>query len=844
MSANTLGSHTASRIALGIIAGGVVALVQLGAVLPAPQAQAASPSDSAKTVTAASYDPDAQDSPFPDLKVTVSQTKDLIQQGLTVSWTGGKPSTVPNQQTGGSNFLQIAQCWGDEPSSGGTRPDRTTCQYGGLATPGDSRSSTRDDSETIAKEDASYTAVSTNWTDPTTTGIPFASATGETVASIVDGKKVPHAPSLNNNQFFNKYTTNEVSWAGSGSDGSGSVSFEVQTVQQSPGLGCGTPQKVNGTVTGTSCWLVVIPRGMADPGRSAIVQSGLLWDTWKHHVAIRLDFKPAGLQCTIGAAERQLSGSELAAGAIGQWQPKMCNTSKGAIYSLLTGPESDAAEAANGTGTAPLALTSRALEASSGTDKLVYAPIAITAVSIGFSIDRYTGSKEAPPEVKAKERQAFRSLKLTPRLLAKLLTASYTDALPLGANRSHVSTVRNLTADPEFLAINDPEWANMSLTGPGIGDSLVPLGRSDAAFAVWSYIVADPSARDFLNGVPDKWGMHVNPYYSTNPRVNPTGVGLTLPRDDFPKADPIEFPGYAKNGNLDAVNLVTWRPYTASLDATANAVLRGDDQELGEWDPTSVPPKYGKAARDLVGLQRVIGITDTASGDRNQIAQAALLNPAGRYVTATDSTLLAAASAMTPDSAQSQVKGFDATSAAAASATSAYPLTMPVYAAANPKMKGAAVRADYAAFIRYAAGAGQVRGTDDGELPDGYAALPASWQKQARTAATAIENGETSASGGSSTGGVKTKTPTPTPSSPAGSIPSGTAPGASGSASAKPTDSANPSGSGSSSGSLSGKTPDDPNPGPAAAIVPTALGLGLTAAIGIPLSTRLRRRRL
>ncbi len=60
-----------------------------------------------------------------------------------MSWTGGKKSQVPNQQTGGENFLQVAQCWGDEAGSNGTRPDRTTCQYGGFNLPGATRYSNR-----------------------------------------------------------------------------------------------------------------------------------------------------------------------------------------------------------------------------------------------------------------------------------------------------------------------------------------------------------------------------------------------------------------------------------------------------------------------------------------------------------------------------------------------------------------------------------------------------------------------------------------------------------------------------------------------------------------------------
>ncbi len=55
---------------------------------------------------------------FADLKVTVSQTKDLINQVVKVSWTGGTP-TVPGVGSFAANYLQIMQCWGD-PAVGPT----------------------------------------------------------------------------------------------------------------------------------------------------------------------------------------------------------------------------------------------------------------------------------------------------------------------------------------------------------------------------------------------------------------------------------------------------------------------------------------------------------------------------------------------------------------------------------------------------------------------------------------------------------------------------------------------------------------------------------------------------
>jgi len=77
------------------------------------------PSDSTVTVTGTGE--------FANLKVTVGQTKNLINQAVTVSWTGGHP-TLPSSGDFGVNYLQIMQCWGDDQKNG---PDRTQCQYGG-----------------------------------------------------------------------------------------------------------------------------------------------------------------------------------------------------------------------------------------------------------------------------------------------------------------------------------------------------------------------------------------------------------------------------------------------------------------------------------------------------------------------------------------------------------------------------------------------------------------------------------------------------------------------------------------------------------------------------------------
>ncbi|MBN9172887.1 MAG: hypothetical protein J0I70_01870, partial [Microbacterium sp.] len=657
-------------VGAGIVAAALVALTLVVAA-PAVPAQADDGASSAVTVSAKDANPDDTTSPTPDLAVTVSQTKDLMAQGIKVSWTGGTQSTLPSSSNGGTNFLQLAQCWGEDKDHPG-HADRTTCQFGGVVAVGSGREGNPAGPDAVAAQDEAYTAVGTSVFDPDYTAIPFRAATGDTIAPVVNGKRDTKAPSLSTNAYYTQYTTNEVTWAGSGADGSGSVNFEVQTAQQSQGLGCGAPVADTAGAAGASCWLVVIPRGASEPGSPflGITSSPLFWQNWQHAISIKLDFRAIGLHCQIGAAERQVSGSEIAATAVLSWQPEMCNTTGGAIYSLVTTTESDATAAAALSDDAPLALTTRALDRqlAGGTDPLTYAPIALAGVTIAFAVDRNPLSTASAAE-RAKAGQAFTDLKLTPRLLAKLLSYSYWLSLPQGADLSHIGYVdfahpgpnpMNITYDPDFLKVN-PDWASsrVGVDGFGVSDILVPQGRSDAAAAVWSYIMADPDARAFLAGKPDPWGMKVNPYWSTDPRINPTHQGIALPADTFPKADPVEAPGVA---GAPGVSLVTYRPYTNDLGQSAYLTIRGDAQVLGSWDPIAVPPKFGKQPRNLPGTQKVLGLTDTGDASRYQLYTAQLENPAGKFVAPTTDGLIAAAAAAVTTPGQTQVRTFVPTS--------------------------------------------------------------------------------------------------------------------------------------------------------------------------------------
>jgi hypothetical protein len=821
---------------VGVVVGSLTAMVGAAAIVASTPQPATAATSSAVTITAEEYSLDYENAPMPDLAVTFSQTTDMVKQGVRISWEGATfPSTKPSSLVGGTNFLQIFQCWGEDPQNPG-HPDRETCQYG--ATLG--AASTRDGNvaaANVAVEDQAFTAPRVGSLQPTYTSIPFRPVAGDVIRSIepdANGILRKVDVDVNTHQYFTSFTTNEVNWVGSGATGESFINFEIQTMSEAPGLGCGKPRYEGSVLAGVQkCWLVVLPRGTADNGESDISRSGLFWDSWQHHIAVEMDFKPVGVRCEIGAAERQIAGSELMSQAIASWQPQLCLQENGAAFVVNTGSEEDAAYKASLITPNPLAMVSRPLDATA-TDPNVYAPISVSGAAVVFNIDhRADAVLDVPADVRARDETPFLQLNLTPRLLAKLLTSSYLSSLPVGAGLAHLGymgaanpggNALNLTRDPDFLAVNDPEWQYQLINSPSIADALIPTGRSDIAWAVWSYIMADSDARAFLNGDLDPWGMRVNPWYSTNASLNLAGVAKEYPRNDFPKADPAETGSTVEadpaNG-VGAVNLVAWRPYTSDFQSGAYYTLRGDGLILGEWQRSAAPPRWGKQAKDSIGTRKVIAMSTTGAASQFSVVTASLLNSAGtEFVSPTTASLTAAIAAMTPTE-NSSVLQYDSASAAAKSSPNAYPLAMPVYAAINPLMEDAPLRAIYANLIRYAVQSGQTPGTDAGGLPSGYAPIPATWVTQSMNAASLIQ------------AGIKPTTPVNLGSLPSGSYSQPVV--TTGEATAV-------GGSGEASILVSEPTAADPNIGPLAGVVPLSLLTGLASGLAVPLFTRARKR--
>ena len=640
------------------------------------------------------------DAAFPDLRFTVGQTKNLVNQVVTVSWTGAAP-TAPATGTFALNYLQIMQCWGDSARG----PDRAQCAFGGNAA-FDSRGG-----DFTAGRQLNYG----NLVDPAeqlklgaqqnTLYAPFTSVTGKTVSS-------------NANEFYDSSTTNEIAYGRTGKDGTGQQFFEMHTDRENQGLGCGAP---DGTAAKAprSCWLVVVPRGDHEVDGSVrtgtptnrLESSPLSASNWAHRLAVPLTFESVGDVCTLGGKERPTIGVENAAEAIGRWQPTLC-AHGGATFGYSQVGDS-VAERQLLSDAPGLAFVDRPLpEGSVPADHpIAYAPVALSGLTLSFVIESQT-AKDAPEELRLKDGSRVTTLNLTPRLVAKLVTQSYSQGVNPSV-RYLKDNPPDLTRDPDFLAVN-PDFAH--LTFRGIGDVILPAGLSEANHRLWEWIAADNDARDFVAGLPDPNGMRVNPFFH----------GLSIPRDDFPKLDP-----YCQTFTTGPAPLCTLdaHPYADSRHVGTRAVSRGDTLSRSAWDPNAIPPSYKKSPPQPGGSRALIAFSDTTTSERYATLTARLRNAAGEFVAPDRAGLLAGLREMRAAAGGVLVPDFTS------QAKDAYPLTALTYAATAPAQLSAVEGADYANLLLYAVGAGQKPGVEPGTLPAGFVPLPEALRAPARALA-------------------------------------------------------------------------------------------------------------
>ena len=401
---------------------------------------------------------------------------------------------------------------------------------------------------------------------------------------------------------------------------------------------------------------------------------------------------------------------------------------------------------------------------------------------IGFNIERtpaLVGSSLQPDEL-ALSGIRVQNLFLTPRLVAKLLTESYKSQLEdVATDKSSAyawikKNATSLVTDPDFLQYN-PEFSLLTTQEQLDAASLVVEESSaDAATKVWNWILADPEAKAWLNGQPDPWGMVVNPLYSTNPAINPSGQAFaSTTLNSYPKSDPYcfntgdtVFPIGSPPEPARPICLQDWSPYALTMQAAAQAAASSNDGGKTTLNPGgNADSAWSANGPQPNGSSFILSITDSASAAQYGLQTASLSrsgddSPTRAFVAPDQQGLLTGEQAMVPSATPGVLVGNPATTV-----PGAYPLTMLTYAAATPLTLDPTSRQNYATFLKYAAGAGQTPGVELGQLPPGYAPLPADLRSQTLAAAATIVNPPSPAS---------TPAPTPTSSTTATPFPANT----------------------------------------------------------------------
>jgi len=538
-------------------------------------------------------------------------------------------------------------------------------------------------------------------------------------------------------------------------DGTGSARFDVRDDINNGSLGCSSIQPctlvavpimgVSCDVTAASLPIVDRPTGtdavdasrectkagsflpgqLASPtgGGNDLAVSGSLWwsaSNWRNRISVPLSMSPLASACSLqaGAPSADIYGSELLVQATTQWAPKFCQDPKAVTIKHVQVGEPQARNLLL-TGSVDAAFTT-VRQAGGYPRPVVHAPVAVTGFSVSYTIDGANGDP-------------YRSLKLTPRLLAKLLTASYPALSIIQADYSSLkSNPLNMSVDPEFIALNPGLTQGVAATYSA--SSLYALSSdSDVLYALTSYINADPEARAWLDGTPDPWGMVVNANYKK----------IELPVQSWPLLDTYEPKSYYRPGINDClfdapvpflplVAAPTSRLATISL-AMQYAIAPSQVVCVQPFAPSYVGQKLNAIGRQTAGYRFLLGLSSLGDAKRFGLDQAALqthvtsgaeskfTDATGRtFVAPSDASLRAAAVTIAPTSNPVDWQlSYDALRTDTKLA-GAYPGTMLIFADVATKGLSPQSARGLSSFLSLVAGSGQTPGVGVGNLAPGF----------------------------------------------------------------------------------------------------------------------------
>ena len=622
------------------------------------------------------YDP-ATGKPFTHAStVTVSQTSSLVNRLVQVSWTNFTPSNPNNSpgpfytNTGTFYGVMVAECHGTAPAS----------------------------------MDDCY---------------------------LADNHGLPVA--------FGQAGIPNTQYAITTAAGTGQARIDIETNLENSFLGCDQNHP---------CSLAVVPGQGGAPGHCtdhssdvALFGAGtaLAFNTfsltagasgqcsWNNRIVIPLSFAKTPDGCPKRNAAFNVAGSPMAADAMQQWLTALCAGRRGMTInydSTLGEPAAVTNAAAKIDDVALTTLPASADGVATVNRPFVYAPIAVSAVSVAYWLDNTSTGEQ------------LGGLELNQRLLAKLLTTSYNPAIackgvppPDNCDPGVEHNPFNLFFDPEFKALN-PDIAQAVPTKPVFTGqaSLAPTlvtGPSDMTWTMTRWIGADPGASSFLAGTFDPYGTHVNTYY----------LGLKYPQNTFQVQDPTLWWANEYQPVFGLRRAVNYQAVNQDSGANVSTV-----QPNGTTNYTKDPPQP-------VGHRALLAIVGQGDSALNHFPTAAIRNAAGDYVRPTNGTMAAALRHMSGNGSGTQQVNLTSKD------PRAYPLTMVIYAMVPTSGLSHAKATAIARFLDFAVGAGQTPGIQPGQLPPGYLPLPASLRAKTRKLAVEVANQSGGHHGGGGGGG-------------------------------------------------------------------------------------------
>jgi ABC-type phosphate transport system substrate-binding protein len=535
-------------------------------------------------------------------------------------------------------------------------------------------------------------------------------------------------------------------------DGTGSANIEIQNTEQNTKLNCGPTHQCSIAVVPAQGGIAPKCTNHSDDSDQALGINSFGGTSakcaWAKRVVVPLKFGPVKPCASIRNPDLKMAGSALMSDAMSQWDTGLCRSKDplAVVWNSSVGEPTAITETVQDN-LADVALTTRpATTLTSGGRTYTYAPVGISAAAVAVRFDNPNNG------------QPYTNVRLDPRLLAKLLTTSYTDfylqCSPTNTAPCDKAVNKNpsdLFADPEFTALNPKIEQPIGAIANGLADVPIVLGgASDVTYETTRWIADNALAEDFIHGRRDKWGMHVNTHYK----------GVRYPTETFTARDS---------------SFLLQAAYTpvATLNLVTSALLTGQPPGNNGFQPITIgcPPKqqcFNPLGGEPVGQRALIGITDEADAATFLFPTAALENADGKFVQPSLKSMAAALSSMTK-AKNGITEQFDNSS----KNPGAYPLTMVVYALVPVSGVSSTKAAQIARWLDYVVGPGQTIGETPGHLPFGYLPLPESMREQARTVAAEVlaQSGGTSSPSptptDTSTDGDTDPTPTPTYSTPA-----------------------------------------------------------------------------